>query len=652
MISTQQAAGRAYRTDINGMRAWAVVAVILFHFGFSGFGGGFVGVDVFFVISGFLMTQIIVGGLEKQSSGGGFSLGQFYLARARRIIPALIVLCVVLLFIGWFLLPSADYRVLGKQVRWSIGFFSNAKFFGEAGYFDVASHEKWLLHTWSLSVEWQFYLVLPLMLMAIWKLRPGRQSAAVVLGAAFIASLAMAVIGARTEPAAAFYLLLPRAWEMLAGGLAYLLSNRLSLTERSQRALELLGFALILSSVVFFSSKTVWPGAWALAPVCGAVLVLLAARPASMWTGSFAAQWLGTRSYSLYLWHWPIVVALAYVDVLQNATAVAGGLALTLALGHLSYVLVENPGRRRLGKQRASVAAVSLGLATLMAAAPATAVRSQHGFPGRLPPHVETVFDAATDINPRAKECQAHLSMPPECTYGGGKLGAIVIGDSHAASIMRAVENVLPDKSLHVLDWSMSGCPTVVPAKDIEGEGRPKSPKCPEFVNYALAKQTSLPQDAPIIILNRTSAYLVGANEQKEPGPAHTPEFLADFRTRLIDATCKFAQTRPTYLVRPIPEMKLEVPKLMGRALQMGHEREISISLDEYHQRHALAWAAQDAAAERCGVKILDPLPFLCAEGRCHGAKAGRPLYFDDDHLNEYGAAMLAPMFAEVFLNK
>jgi peptidoglycan/LPS O-acetylase OafA/YrhL len=650
MTSSQQTVKRAFRTDINGLRAWAVVAVILFHFGFSGAAGGFVGVDVFFVISGFLMTQIIVSGLDKQSGSGRFSLREFYLARARRIVPALIVLCAVLLLIGWFLLPSVDYRQLGRQVTWSIGFFSNVKFFGEAGYFDAASHEKWLLHTWSLAVEWQFYLLLPLMLIGVWKLRPGKSSVAVLLGLAFVASLTMSIITARTEPAAAFFLLLPRAWEMLAGGLVYLLANRLTLSERSQKALELLGFGLILSSAVFFSSKTAWPGAWALVPVCGAVLVLLAARPVSIWTGSSIAQWLGTRSYSLYLWHWPVVVGLAYFDVLQNVMAVAGGLALTLALGHLSYALIENPGRRHFGKQRRSVAAISLGLAAVMVAAPASAVRSHNGVPGRLPPHVEAVFDAATDINPRAKECQVHVSRPvPECTYGGPKLGAIVIGDSHAATIMRAVENVLPDKSLHVLDWSMIGCATLAPAKNPQEKG---SPKCGEFVNYALTKQASLPKDAPIIILNRTSAYFIGANELKDPGPEHTREFLEDFRARLVDTACKFAETRPTYLVRPIPEMGLDVPKFMGRALQMGEAREISISLDEYHQRHALAWAAQDAAAERCGVKILDPLPFLCTEGRCRGAKAGHPLYFDDDHLNEYGAATLAPMFAGIFTNR
>jgi len=148
-----------FRNDINGLRAWAVVAVILYHFGVPGIGGGFVGVDVFFVISGFLMTGIVVGGLARE---GGFSVWSFYMARARRILPALLVLCLVLLTLGWWLLLPLDYKMLGKHALAALTFLSNITFQREAGYFDAASHEKWLLHTWSLAVEWQFYMLLPL----------------------------------------------------------------------------------------------------------------------------------------------------------------------------------------------------------------------------------------------------------------------------------------------------------------------------------------------------------------------------------------------------------------------------------------------------------------------------------------------------------
>ena len=187
-------ADSGFRPDINGLRAWAVMAVVLYHFGVPGFDGGFVGVDVFFVISGFLMTGIIINGLDGRGGGHGFSLWRFYLARARRILPALIVLCAVLLALGWFALPATDYRVLATHTLMSLAFVSNLKFWREAGYFDVASHDKWLLHTRSLSVEWQFYLLLPLALMLQWRYWPGRRDALMAVSVATPLSLAASLL--------------------------------------------------------------------------------------------------------------------------------------------------------------------------------------------------------------------------------------------------------------------------------------------------------------------------------------------------------------------------------------------------------------------------------------------------------------------------
>lgn len=212
-----------FRKDINGLRAWAVVAVVLFHFGVPGFAGGFVGVDVFFVISGFLMTNILIKKLENPQQK--FSVWDFYLARAKRIAPALLVLCIALLALGWFLLPPQDYRSLGMHTLTSVLFASNIQYWREAGYFDAASHDKWLLHTWSLSVEWQFYLLLPLLLWGVWRWWPGRAHAVRCLLVVFLVSLGLSVWLTAKKPEAAFFLLPTRAWEMLAGGLIALLTG-------------------------------------------------------------------------------------------------------------------------------------------------------------------------------------------------------------------------------------------------------------------------------------------------------------------------------------------------------------------------------------------------------------------------------------------
>ena len=332
---------KAFRHDINGLRAWAVFAVVLYHFGVPGFAGGFVGVDVFFVISGFLMTGIIIAGLER----GNFSLWGFYLARARRIIPALLVLCVSLLILGWFWLPNADYKMLASHVGTAVAFVSNLKFWREAGYFDAASHEKWLLHTWSLSVEWQFYILLPLGCLLLWHWF-GKRGVKLALIAAGVLSLVLSAYASSRWPGAAFYLLPTRAWEMLAGGLVWWATRQHSMSRQWARLAEVVGFALIIWAIATFDPAMLWPGYLALVPVVGAMLVLAANRQRSWLTANPFARHLGASSYSIYLWHWPLVVLLTYAGEQANSQWIALGVLGSVLFGELSLRLVENPTRK------------------------------------------------------------------------------------------------------------------------------------------------------------------------------------------------------------------------------------------------------------------------------------------------------------------
>ncbi len=657
-----------FRKDINGLRAWAVVAVVLFHFGVAGFSGGFVGVDVFFVISGFLMTGIILRGLEAGTAAaqGGvhgarrFSIIAFYLSRARRILPALLVLCLVLMVVGWFVLPATEYQQLGKHAISALGFLSNVMFWREDGYFDSASHDKLLLHTWSLSVEWQFYLLLPVFMTLVWKFRQSRSAQAVALLVILLLSLALCVVGTPIKTTASFYLLPTRAWEMLAGGLVYLLSLRLVLSPAVQRALELAGFALLIATIVLFDSNSQWPGWRAILPVFATMLVLAAARQDSWWTGTRLAQWLGDTSYSLYLWHWPLVVGLVYLQLQDSIPAIAAGLVLTLVLGALSYHFVEQPARVTLNLMRQRVGALVIVAVTLLVMVPAGVILLQHGIPGRLPAAVDAVFAEANNKNPRQGECmQNEFSSVPECTYGGSKLGVIVVGDSHAGALIRAVERALPSTDEHVLDWTVSNCPTIA---NIKARGQ-LTYTCGSFIAQKTQSTDPALGQAPMLIINRTSYYLLGPNEPDrtreipvpelyldQPFASRSPEYLQAMREGIIDTACAFAKQRPVYMLRPIPELKQDVPKTMGRALMQGKQVRVSISLDEYHQRNAFAWETQDLAAARCGVKILDPLPYLCHDGSCYGDADGHPLYFDDDHLSEYGGDRLRPLFNSMFL--
>ena len=369
-----------FRTDINGLRAVALAGVVIFHFWKPALPGGFAGVDVFFAISGFLMTSIIFRGLERKS----FRIFDFYLARARRIVPALAVLCAVLLSIGWFYLHPMDFGMLGKHALGSLSFLSNVVYLKEAGYFDEASEEKWLLHTWSLSVEWQFYIIYPIVLVALRKFL-GLRALRYCLLIGTIASLVLCVYATQRWPSSSFFLLPTRAWEMLAGGLTFLYPLRFSVS--AKKWLEATGMGLILLTYLGLSESVSWPGYWALLPVVGTLMVIAANRENSWLTGNAGLQWLGMVSYSVYLWHWPLVVWLNYSGNGTNPAWVVASVGLSVGLGALSFYMVES--RKNWGSASRAVSTLAgpnLGKLFAVTAMASALVVYKEGFISRLSP--------------------------------------------------------------------------------------------------------------------------------------------------------------------------------------------------------------------------------------------------------------------------
>ena len=648
-----------FRPDINGLRAWAVAAVVFYHFGVPGFAGGFVGVDVFFVISGFLMTGLVVKGLER----GTFSVLGFYMARGRRIVPALVVLCAALLALGWFVLLPPDYKMLSTHSVYALSFLSNVEFWQEAGYFDAASHEKWLLHTWSLSVEWQFYLILPLVLLAVWRIKPGRAAQTWAIGLGLVASLAASVWVTSSNPNAAFYLLHTRAWEMLGGGLVFLLAGKPTLSATQRRWLEAAGLLMIALAITAFDKETAWPGWWAALPVVAAMLVLLANRN-SPWTASALPQWLGDRSYSLYLWHWPVYVTLVYVNLDSNPWAIAGALLLTALLGHLSYVWVESTSRRWLERKRFGVAAGGLVMAAVAVALPAVGVWAQQGVAGRFAPTIELAAAEKNNFNPRRDECHPSKgSTFPACLYGGKEPAVVMIGDSHADALVPGLVQARMRNEFGVAEWTYTACTFIfgahkTPDKQLEMGGG--NYNCDDFIKWTRSQIDALPSNIPLVIVNRYAAAALGGNElhRDKNTPeiyfskmfdSSTNEYLNEFSLHITRSACELAKSRIVYMVRPIPEMGFDVPKIISRRMIFGMDNDLSISIESYRERNAWVWAAQDAARDQCGIKILDPTAYLCRDGRCWGSMNGVPLYVDDDHLGRVGNKMLEPMFTEVY---
>lgn len=638
-----------FRADINGLRAWAVVAVVLYHFAVPGLSGGFVGVDVFFVISGMLMSGIVIEALQ----AGRFSLLAFYLARARRILPALLVLCAVLLVLGWFFLMPLEYENLGRHARDSLLFSSNLRYLRESGYFDIGSHEKWLLHTWSLSVEWQFYVLLPLLLLGLWRLSPARSVVLWVVAVVLLSSLALCIWITTLNPAQAFFGLHTRAWELLVGALVYLLGSRLRLSARERVVLAWSGLLCIALACVCFSAAMQWPGWLALLPVAGAAMVLLA-RSDTLGTNSAVAQWLGTRSYSIYLWHWPVVVALTYAELQAQQQWLALGLVISLLLGHFSYVWVEVPSRRLLNRAGMLGGAVWLVCLLLLVGGSAQWVRKS-GFAQRLPETVARIEAERLNHNPRQSEC---LDKGVACTYGGSSIKAIVLGDSHADALVTSIAAALPQSSDGLLFRAANSC-LILPGAHSVGA---VDGVCQEINNWVATDLGGSYPGVPVILINRLAVSVFGGMpgelddvagrpkvyfSQRYESPS--PAFIQEFSEHYLASVCALAKSHPVYLSRSIPEMPVSVPGAIGRALLLGRTRDVSISLAQYRARQGFLLALQDQAVERCGAKILDPLPFLCDSRECFGSVNGWPLYSDDDHLSESGNKRLIPMFSAFF---
>ena len=335
-----------YRSEIDGLRAVAVIPVILYHAGFETFRGGYVGVDVFFVISGYLITSIILSQMDE----GRFSLVNFYERRARRILPALFFVMAVCIPFAWMWLLPRDMKEFGESLVAVATFSSNILFWHESGYFDIAAELKPLLHTWSLAVEEQYYILFPPFLMLMWKF--GKRWMLAILVAAALLSLGLAQWGAYNLPSATFYLLPTRGWEILLGSFIAFYFNRFpsaGFSDAGNQLLSLAGLVMIALATFTFSKQTPFPSLYALVPTLGTVLVILFTRPGTVVFRLFSNRimvGIGLISYSAYLWHYPVLAFARQKYVLESSYGfMALAAASSLLLGFLSWKYVEKPFR-------------------------------------------------------------------------------------------------------------------------------------------------------------------------------------------------------------------------------------------------------------------------------------------------------------------
>lgn len=637
------AAKLGFRADINGLRAVAVLAVIGYHFGLAP--GGFVGVDIFFVISGYLMTALILARVEL----GTFSPAAFYLDRARRIVPALAVLIAAMLGLGALILLPDDYALLARHSAGSGGFVSNLLYWQETGYFEPAGDRRWLLHTWSLSLEWQFYLLYPLLLAPLARLAP--RTLGPVLAAGAVLSFALMLWLGQVSVATGFYWLPPRGWELLAGALACLAPSP---TGGRARAAEAAGYALIASSLVLIGPAG-WPDARALAPVAGTVLVILARRPPPRAIGQGLAAWIGLASYSLYLWHWPVVVGLRQSGRDGDWRWAAAGIAATFLLGFLSWRFVERrpaaagphihvgrtakPGRALGAYALAPLALVLAGL---------TIVRT-HGLPQRYPAAIQAVAREAAyrEVEGAAGCYQAGGDLPEPCRLGprGAPLLATLLGDSHAdAELPGLIAALGPGARGTIAFNALAGCAPILGALSIEPRNA-----CGAF-NARFVAPLAKPRKAPLILVANWAGYLdePPVRFAGEGAAGATP---ASFAANLVRSSCALAEGGPVYVVLPTPLFPSGVADALQRRLLADPKAaDVALPRAVHEARIRRAVALLREAGRKCGVRLLDPAFYLCSADTCLGSLAHHPLYRDTHHLTRLGARRLAPMYRRVLV--
>ncbi|MFO1141849.1 MAG: acyltransferase family protein [Amaricoccus sp.] len=646
---------RTYRPDIDGLRCVAILTVVLAHAGMPGLAGGYVGVDVFFVISGFLITRI----LWDELPGYPATLAGFYERRARRILPALMAAMAATLAAGFVALGPRAFAELARSAIATTLFVSNVLFWNTSSdYFGADVRLAPLLHTWSLAVEEQFYILFPLILALI--ARGGRRRALLAIAGICLVSFALsehALLTGRQQ--AAFYLLHSRAWELglgaaLALGALPVLRGRLA-----AEAIALLAAAAILVPVLAYGSATRFPGLAALPPCLGtAALIWLhgsrgtAVRTALAWR---PVVFVGLISYSVYVWHWPIIVFDRILHGEPTPLRSLACIALSLAVGAASWAWIERPFRRPWGPLHTRRAVFAASAAAMAAMTVTGAVISlSNGLPGRLPPVAARAFAAADDTSPLGDHCRGIARIgDTACRFGAQPAGEaadfLLWGDSHAGAVLPGVEAAAVRAGRNGFVVGQTAC---APLLGVDRIDLGTDSRCSDFA-AAVLKFLQGRDDMPVVILAGRWALAAEGSRSDEPErnallapragslPSGTvADNLAVFRAGLADTVAAIRATgRRVVILGGVPEIGWSVPDVLGAHLMHGTPLPPAPTAGEVASRNARVDAVLAELAREPGVAVLPLAPIFCTPGCAVNDAEGRPLYVDDDHLSRTGAA-------------
>lgn len=626
-----------YRPDIDGLRAIAVSSVVAYHAAPAAVPGGFAGVDIFYVISGYLITQILV----RERLAGDLSIFGFYARRIRRLFPALLLVLVATLALGWLIMLPHEFVVLGKHAAAGALYVVNLVLRDEAGYFDAAAESKPLLHLWSLAIEEQYYLVWPVVIaLAIrW-----RRLFAVIVGTVAV-SLVACLANASPDNAATFYLPQYRFWELAIGSLlgaaAVMPPTGRRWPKPPAALMSTAGLTLVLLAVLGLDRSMTYPGALTLLPVLGAAL-LIAAGPATLLNRVVLAHpapvFVGLISYALYLWHWPLLSILTLLEGGDRAPVRAAAVGLAVALAIATYLLVERPIRRR----ASPVATIVLFLASLAVVAAGLLAAS-----GRIAPRLDRVEHR------QVGEAIADWAYPDGLEpitedgveiwrYGSGGRRYLLVGDSVMEQYWPRVRRLVDGGKAATVTFATRGGCAPIPGLD---RSAGTSDSCRELTAYVSRRMLATDDDV-VVIAVAWSAYSGKVSEAGAAGYSRRFSGLLDIVRGLRE------RGKTVWLILPMPTGSAFAPAaslirfLDGKALP----RRLGMPRAKADQRLAPLNSVLTDIATATGAQAISPMDWLCADGVCRGQRDdGTLLYKDGSHLRSSIVANEATFLDAIF---
>ncbi|MEY2700385.1 MAG: hypothetical protein RIQ52_1140 [Pseudomonadota bacterium] len=648
-----------YRPDIDGLRAVAVLSVLIHHAFPEHFRTGYIGVDVFFVISGFLISCILFASLEQ----GRFSLLDFYRRRILRIFPALVTVVLAVFLAGWYVLFSSEFAQLGRHIVAGAGFVSNFLLWSEAGYFDTTSYDKPLLHLWSLGIEEQFYILWPWLLWLFWSRHLGFLAlTGCLLLLSFAWNLREVMLGHDT---ADFYSPLSRLWELMAGGcLAYMHQHAARFPRLHQWRLRWqglqswAGLALLVTGLVVLKGHLAYPGYRALLPVTGALL-LISAGP-EPWVNRYLLAnrpmvWVGLISYPLYLWHWPLL-ALAHVieGRLPDVELRFQLMGLSVLLATLTYVAIERPVR--FGLQKRDRAAWSLVAAMLLLAALGAATDRAQGFPARAANANEHVLGMSQALQAPVVDqqfCRQLYQVQPGrevlCALHSPEPYYLMVGDSHAGSLSLGVaahQDLFPDMLL-----ASPGCLPLVDSYVQSSRLPPGDHRCRSLAQAVFMALDRIPSLRHVLLVNRGPIYFTSVDfgvhpqtdiaiydheDRRQSGVAAMQAWLSGYDD--LVSRLEARGVRVSFMI-DWPELDFVPRACVPRAIELGSRHACTIARARVEERqHDYRQLIARLQAMHPSLDVYDSNRLFCGDDSCSALVGGVLQYLDDDHLTQRGS--------------